>query len=249
VVPAAPAPVGGLPGTQVPAAPAAPAFPAPGTQAPAAPPPTFPGTSNFPPTAPQQIDYRWQPAPGSSPAPPQITTKPQATLSPPQITQTPAAKPTPPALWTADIPQFSPVKDQVSSGLRPAIEGLDWLKTNRYRTVLHIRTPGEDDSADRKQIEKRGLKYISIEVSPQNLSRQIVDDFNAIVADSGLRPLFVYDRDGSLAGGLWYLYFRTSEQISDDSARIRASALGLRENSDGPHRTMWLAIQKYLGGQ
>ena len=32
----------------------------------------------------------------------------------------------------------------------------DWLAANGYKTVLHLRAPGEDDVTDRRQFEARG---------------------------------------------------------------------------------------------
>jgi protein tyrosine phosphatase (PTP) superfamily phosphohydrolase (DUF442 family) len=147
------------------------------------------------------------------------------------------------------IPQYAVVQDQVASGLKPLLDGLDWLKDNGYRAVLHIRQPGEDDSADRRQIEKRGLYFLSLDVTPDNLTRATVDEFNRIVGTAANRPLFVYDRDGMLAGGLWYLHFRTTDRLNDETARAQASRLGLKEDARGEHRIMWLAIQKVLGEQ
>jgi protein tyrosine phosphatase (PTP) superfamily phosphohydrolase (DUF442 family) len=145
------------------------------------------------------------------------------------------------------IPQFAQAKDRVASGLRPTLDdGLDWLQANGYKTVLHLVKPGEEDNADRKQVEKRGLRYLRLEVSAQSLTRPLMDEFNRVVTDKALQPLFVYDRDGSLAGGLWYLHFRTFELAADDVARVRAAALGLREDAGGAHRDMWLAIQRLL---
>jgi protein tyrosine phosphatase (PTP) superfamily phosphohydrolase (DUF442 family) len=161
---------------------------------------------------------------------------------PPAAAEIPAR---PPAL-PVGIPQFAPVRDQVASGLKPLLDGLDWLQTNHYRAVLHLRAPGEDDAADRREIEKRGLKYLSLEVSPQTLTPEVVAQFNRIVTDPATYPLFVYDKDGMLAGGLWYLYYRMVERATDDEARTKANRLGLKENPEGDHRAMWLAIQKYL---
>jgi protein tyrosine phosphatase (PTP) superfamily phosphohydrolase (DUF442 family) len=175
-------------------------------------------------------------------------------LGPPQIDEkvTPAPrKPAvaestgPPPALPVGIPQFAPVKDRVASGQRPMLDGLDWLKDNGYRTVLHLRRPGEDDAADRKEVEKRGLKYVSLEVSPQTLTRKHVEEFTRVTKDAAGFPLFVYDRDGSLAGGMWYLYFRLAEDLSDEAARLRAGALGLREDRDS-HREMWVAIRQLL---
>jgi protein tyrosine phosphatase (PTP) superfamily phosphohydrolase (DUF442 family) len=146
-----------------------------------------------------------------------------------------------------DIPQFATVKDRVASGLKPYPDGLQWLKDNGYRTVLHLRRPGEDDSADRKQVEKHGLAYLSLEVSPDTLTAEVAAQYNAVVNDAGKLPLFVYDKDGVLAGGLWYLYFRLAAGVNDNEALTRARRLGLREEQEGEGRRMWLAVQKVLG--
>jgi protein tyrosine phosphatase (PTP) superfamily phosphohydrolase (DUF442 family) len=147
----------------------------------------------------------------------------------------------------AGIPRFAKATTDVYSGLRPSIDdGLDWLAANGFKTVVHLRAPGEANDADRAQVEKLGLRYASIEVSRQTLAKETVDEFARAVGDVAGRPMFVYDQDGSLAGPLWYLYFRTAENQSDEVARIRANTLGLREDRDGPHRLMWLAVQKYL---
>jgi protein tyrosine phosphatase (PTP) superfamily phosphohydrolase (DUF442 family) len=111
--------------------------------------------------------------------------------------------------------------------------------------VLHLRRPGEDSATDRKQVEKRGMKYVSMEVSPMLLSKELLDEFNRTVGDAGGYPLFVYDRDGALAGSLWYLHFRTVDGSNDEVARIRAGALGLREDREGLHREMWDVTRQF----
>jgi protein tyrosine phosphatase (PTP) superfamily phosphohydrolase (DUF442 family) len=151
------------------------------------------------------------------------------------------------AAFPSGIPQFAMARDKVASGLRPALEdGLDWLEANGYKTVLCIHEPGEQLAADRKQVEKRGMKFIALEVSALTLNKKVIDEFNRLVGDAGLQPLFVYDRDGALAGSLWYLHFRLTQGASDEKARQQANPLGLREDRDGLHRDMWLAVQKYL---
>jgi protein tyrosine phosphatase (PTP) superfamily phosphohydrolase (DUF442 family) len=153
---------------------------------------------------------------------------------------------TPPPALPVGIPQFASARDKVAGGLRPLLDdGLDWLKDNGFRTVLHLRRPGEDTATDRKQVEKRGMKYLSLEVSPLGLSKQLLDEFNRTVGHAAGHPLFVYDRDGALAGSLWYLHFRTVDGSSDEVARIRAAALGLREERDGLHREMWEVTRQF----
>ena len=175
-----------------------------------------------------------------------------ARLQAPDFSTAPPSRPAageeraPTPLLPAGIPQFAIAQDQVATGLKPMLDGVEWLKQNGYRAVLHLRQPEEDDAAERKFFEMRGLKFLSLEVSPQTLSRAVVDEFNRIVADRSNHPLFIYDKHGTLTGGLWYLHFRQQERLSDEEARTRAARLGLREAQDGIGREMWLAIQRYL---
>jgi hypothetical protein len=144
------------------------------------------------------------------------------------------------------IPDFAPaIPDRVAGGRKPALDGLDWLKANGYKSALLLRRPGDSDAADRKQFETRSLTFASLEISPATIA-QNVDDFAKIVGDAGNKPLFVYDADGSLAGPLWYLYFRKVEKLSDDAARLRATRLGFKETAEGSQRELWLAVQKML---
>ncbi len=163
---------------------------------------------------------------------------------PPAADDRDAATPPP-----VDIPQFAVVKDHIASGLQPFPDGIAWLQAHGYRTVLHVRSPGEDDAAARRQFEKHGLRYLSLEASPTTLKDAVVQEFNRVVTDESNRPLFVYGSDGPVLGGLWYLYFRAAENASDESARSEAARLGLRPDEGGEQRTMWIAIQNYLRNQ
>jgi protein tyrosine phosphatase (PTP) superfamily phosphohydrolase (DUF442 family) len=178
------------------------------------------------------------------PAPPKVEIKTQPKSEP---KTEPKTEPKPQGGLPVGIPQFALARDQVANGLRPALDdGLDWLQANGYKTVVCLHQPGEPIAADRKQVENRGMKFVALQVSPQTLNQKVIDEFNRLVADSGQLPLFVYDRDGSLAGSLWYLHFRLTQDASDEKARRLAGPLGLRPEAEGLQREMWLAVQKYL---
>jgi protein tyrosine phosphatase (PTP) superfamily phosphohydrolase (DUF442 family) len=252
----APAPLGAATGptgdvlmpTPLPPAGAPPAGPAP------APPPTFPATpSGYPPVA---SLYPPPSAPADRPAvPPAVA--PAIRLLPPQLGPSSPAAPrpqppaTPPAATTPALPVGIPdfavaLPERVAAGRKPTLDGLDWLKANGYKGALELRRPGASDTADRKQFEQRGLKFTSLEVSPATLSWATVEAFRQAMSDPAAQPLFVYDADGSLAGGLWYLYFRRVERLPDEAARLRAGRLGMREGADGAQRDMMLAVQRLL---
>jgi protein tyrosine phosphatase (PTP) superfamily phosphohydrolase (DUF442 family) len=171
----------------------------------------------------------------------------------PYTPQTPEPPPAPPRddraaspALPVDIPQFAMVKPNIAGGQEPFAGGITWLKTHGYRTVLHIRPPGEDDSAARQQFERNGLRYLSLEVSPSTLSKDIVDRFNRSIADPNNVPLFVYDKDGSLAGGLWYLHFRLVDRATEEKAREDVERLGFKQDRGEAYLKMWLAVQNFL---
>ena len=225
------------------------------------PPPLAPApqTRSYQPPPAQVQQPEWRPpanngvrlqAPETEPVSPPPSRLPQGpdskapqTLKPDDAQKSPGASPFP-----VGIAHFALARDQVASGLAPIPEGYDWLKDNSYRTVLHIKQPGEDDTADRRQIEQRGMKFASLEFSPDTVVKSL-DDFNRLLGDAGSLPLFVYDKDASLAGPLWYLHFRSVDKLEDEPARTKATSLGLKTDKDSENQPLWLAIQKYLSEQ
>jgi protein tyrosine phosphatase (PTP) superfamily phosphohydrolase (DUF442 family) len=201
-----------------------------------------PGSNTPPPGPTSKLESNWQPAEARTPA----TTDNRVLLGPPETPPPPGgnAQATP---LPVGIAQFTPIRANIATGRRPQDDGWDWLHTSKYRTVLHLRLPGENDDADRRHAEKRGLAYKSLEVSPLLLTKDTVEEFVKLARDPAQQPLFVYDRDGALTGGLWYIFFRTVDQDGEDIARIRARAAGLREDREGACREMWQTVQKYLG--
>lgn len=148
-----------------------------------------------------------------------------------------------------DIPGFALAKTRVATGLKPFPDGIAWLQSNGYRTVLHLRTPGEDDKAPQKQFEKYGLRYLSLEVSPGGLTRDAVETFNRTITDQSNLPIFIFDKDGALTGALWMVYFRQFEGVSEEKARLEAIRLGWKPDQDPEHKAMAEAVLRYLRSQ
>lgn len=202
------------------------------------------------------MDTRPMPTPprGAKLLPPEAPSgaKPESPTAPAEAPD--QAKPKPPegrpgaTDFPPDIPQYSLVYDQVAAGLQPFPEGFSWLKDHGYRAVLYVRAAGEDDTAVRTEVESKGMKYLTLEVSPSTLNRELVREFSRTIGDSRDQPLFVFDRKGMLAGSLWYLHFRMTENQADMQARPRAARLGLKEDVAGEYADLWLAINQLLRG-
>lgn len=237
---------GGVPGAPPPGARLVP--PPPPTTVPQPQPPSItplPGAG----ASSNRVETEWQAAAAKEPAgkpiiqlyaPEAIEKEKQETTEPP-LPKKPSVQASFPA-----IPQFAVARDNIYTGLRPPLDGFDWLQQHDVRTVVHVRTGNTDDSADRTEVEKRKMQYVPFVVSPQTLTRQKAEEFIKLVRAHGKQGMFVYDEDGSLAGGLWYLYFRWGEFLDDDASQLRAGQLGLRVGAPGAQRDIWLAVQKVL---
>lgn len=185
--------------------------------------------------------------PGQSPSESVQLQAPQASGSAETIVQKPLT-PTDPgdASPPLDIPNFALVKTRIATGLKPFPDGISWLKSKGYRTVIHLRAPGEIDLATGKLFQNQNLQYVPLEVSADRLNRELVEKFNQLVTDSSTQPLFVFDKDGSLAGPLWYLHFRLSEGVSEEKARLEITRLGYKLPSETDNKAMADAIQRVL---
>jgi protein tyrosine phosphatase (PTP) superfamily phosphohydrolase (DUF442 family) len=227
IVPSAPVPPSGVPGQ--PGTPFVPTDPG-RNMVPSSQPPLTPGPST-----------RLDPAPdGVRLTSPQTVQKPSTT-----VPAAPAASIQAPL----DLPLYALAKTRVANGQTPFREGILWLQAQGYRTALFVRAPGEDDAAVRKQFEDAGIRLVSLEVSSRVLTRDAVESFSRTVTEQANLPLFVFDKDGSLTGGLWLLYFRLSEGISEEKALLEAGRLGFKPDLDPEHRAMYDSVRDYLQKQ
>ncbi|MGL4555047.1 MAG: fused DSP-PTPase phosphatase/NAD kinase-like protein [Gemmataceae bacterium] len=222
-----------------------------------------PGASRFVPAPPPVTQTPRPPvmAEGQPPEPPrapETAERPKVEVGPPRVKAeskpVPEAAPkadasipkpddeTPPAI---DLPGFTAALPGVTSGLQPFPDGQDWLARKGYKTVLHLRGALDDTSAAKRQFEKKGINYVSIQVSPATLTRESADEFIRVVTDAKGHPLFVYDKEGSAAGAMWFLYYKLHLKADDDKARAEAARLGFRAD-DEEHKTMWVAVQALL---
>ncbi len=143
------------------------------------------------------------------------------------------------------LPGFAVVSDRVANGRKPTVEGLDRLRSTGYKTVVYLHDADQDVAATKELVEKKGLTFIAIPVTPATLKASF-STFAETVGDRANRPAYVFDDNGLRTGSLWYLYFRTIESFSDDTAQVKAAPLGLRDAVAEDKTKFWLAVQDYL---
>ena len=117
-------------------------------------------------------------------------------------------------------------KSGVANGRKPSIEGLDWLVKSGYKTFVFIHDPKADAKPAKELAEARGLKFVNIPFSEAN-PKDALAAFDTALATAKDGPVFIADESGFRAGVLWYAHFRSKDLLNPDSAKVRATPLGL----------------------
>lgn len=229
-----PPPTGGLPAT-----------PAPSTD-PALPPPTVgsePSGSRFRPQRETLYPDPLLESPSiggkKSGEPPPVLTLPDSGNPPSSTSQRESAKP------SAGLPGYAVVRDRVSTGRKPTLDGFETLRSTGYKSVVYLHSPASDVAATKELAEKKGFAFTAIPVEPKSL-KDAYSRFAEVVGNAAHHPIYVFDDNGIRTGSLWYLHFRLVESLPDDVAQVKAGPLGLRDASGDEKTNFWLAIQEYL---
>lgn len=198
-------------------------------------------TPGTPYTGPNRVlppDDRIRPEPLTPPPSPEPPLNIPEKNPPPDVNRRQMNAPSP-----IDIPGFAEAAPQVAVGQRPFADGVEWLAKQGFRTVVHLRSPETDDQAAQRQFEAKGLRYVSIVVTPQTVGRDTASELQRILAEERNRPVFIFDRDGYLVGGVWYLKLRVIDRLESAKALDEAKRLGLNPDLDAYHRAMWNAVR------
>ncbi|MFO0935798.1 MAG: hypothetical protein U0798_04675 [Gemmataceae bacterium] len=149
---------------------------------------------------------------------------------------------------SSDFSGLTTVKKGLVSGRVPTANGLDRLKQAGFRTVAYLHAPESDASTLKKDVDAKGMTFVDLPISAEKIAEGS-RGFNELIANNANRPLFVCDENGTRTGSMWYLYFRTAEYASDDTARLLAAPLGLSDPPSAEQTTFWVAIRNYLSNR
>lgn len=136
-------------------------------------------------------------------------------------------------------------KANVSAGLKPTPDGYEWLAKNGYKAVVFAHDPAADVTPVKAVCEAAGLKFVGIPTSPETIADATTKFDAAVSSKDG--PVYVCDDTGLRAATLWYAHFRKVDLSNPDTAKVRASGLGLGDTDSNPEqKKLWDAVQALL---
>lgn len=184
------------------------------------------------------------PGPGSppNPLPGELISPSAPPLSAPVITLEPPL-PESPNDATSGFSPFSAVDSDLAGGAVPAPEGLDWLSSLGYRTLVDLRDPGDGRAEFIREAQRRGLRYVSCAAPVESSPKVALASFEAEINQAAARPIYFFDEEGIRAGELWYLHRKLTHKIADDLAREEAMTLGYDKGEDRLRRLVEAVTQ------
>ena len=122
------------------------------------------------------------------------------------------------------------INGQITVGGRPTADDIAQLENDGFRTIVNLRTEGEEDQAmspdeERQAVEKAGMRYIHLPVSSATMGPETVDKFRAQVAELP-GPVLVHCHAGMRAGAFTMLATAIKKGWSGDETLEKAQAMG-----------------------
>ena len=122
------------------------------------------------------------------------------------------------------------INDQITVSGQPTAEDFAQLKDDGFRTIVNLRTEGEDDqpmspNEERQAVERAGMKYIHLPVSSATMGPETVDKFRAQLPNLE-GPVLVHCHAGMRAGAFTMMATATEEGWSGDETLEKAEAMG-----------------------
>jgi uncharacterized protein (TIGR01244 family) len=98
------------------------------------------------------------------------------------------------------------LEDGVVGGGQLSEKGIEIAAQKGFRTVIDLRTPWEGTADEKILVEKRGLRYVNIPVTPFTLSTLKAEQLKNVLSQDGAKPAIVHCRSGTRVNALWSVY-------------------------------------------
>jgi uncharacterized protein (TIGR01244 family) len=123
------------------------------------------------------------------------------------------------------------ISDKLTSGKQPSEEEIRKLAGQGFKTVINLRTSGEEDQPlspeeEGELLKKLGIEYLHIPVSSKEGPKPSqVDRFREEV-ERRSGPIFVHCRRGKRAGGFSMIHRAIKERMKGEEALEKAMSMG-----------------------
>jgi uncharacterized protein (TIGR01244 family) len=150
-----------------------------------------------------------------------------------------AAEDIPKSVAPEAIPNYTVVNPGLAAAGQPSPEALARLKSFGFKTVVNLRTPGEDKVVEKEAaiVTAQGLRYVSVPISPGTFSAADVAAVRKILDDDASAPVLLHCASANRVGGLWAaIEVSRGRRLEDAEAEGKRIGLHSQPMIDALHR-------------
>jgi uncharacterized protein (TIGR01244 family) len=135
----------------------------------------------------------------------------------------------PETMDAAAVPNYRRVRPDLATAGQPTADTLRKLKDLGFKTVVNLRTEGENGAvADEKAIvEAAGLRYVHVPITAATFSRADVDAVGRVLDDPAAGPVLLHCAAASRVGAVWTVH-QVGKGKSYEAAEAEGKTIGLK---------------------
>jgi uncharacterized protein (TIGR01244 family) len=128
------------------------------------------------------------------------------------------------------LPNYVEVTSLIGAGGQPDLNGIKQMAEKGYKTIINIRTSGEeyDLAGEEKQALQLGLRYYIVPFGGQEPQEAQALAFNSLLSALKGEKVFIHCGSGNRVGSLLMIYFALEGGMAMDKAEQEARKAGLR---------------------
>jgi uncharacterized protein (TIGR01244 family) len=144
------------------------------------------------------------------------------------LASSPAPTAAPATVDAKDIPNYHLVRPGLATAGQPSEDALGRLKALGFKTVINLRTPGEQPAgAEEEAVRAQGLRYVSIPVNSATFGPAEVSAVRTILDDESAAPVLLHCTTANRAAAVWGLTElqrgRSFSEVEPEAARAGLS--------------------------
>ena len=122
------------------------------------------------------------------------------------------------------------LNEQITVGAQPTEQQLPELQRGGFRTVINLRTAGEEEQplppeAEGERVREQGMEYRHLPVSMEAMGPELVDRFRQEL-EAAPEPVFVHCKSGTRAGAFSMMHLAVQAGWSGADTLQKAEEMG-----------------------
>jgi uncharacterized protein (TIGR01244 family) len=120
------------------------------------------------------------------------------------LASSPAPTAAPASVDAKDIPNYHVVRPGLATAGQPSEEALGKLKALGFKTVVNLRTPGEQPGgAEEETVRAQGLRYVSVPIDTATFGAAEAAAVRAVLDDESDAPVLLHCTTANRAAAVW----------------------------------------------